>query len=89
LAAKGMTPERLRKGGGGLTNSGLCSVLIRRMALIEAREAVIRNLVPGRTRGDKGMELRPDTRLAVERAESDCDFFARRPLRAKEARATD
>jgi hypothetical protein len=39
----------LRRGGGGLTKPGLRGVLIRRMALVEAREAVIRDLVPERS----------------------------------------
>jgi hypothetical protein len=60
-----------------------------RMALVVARQAVIRDLVPGRSRGDEGVELRPDARLAVKRAEADRDFLAFRPLRAEQARAAD
>src|SRR5436309_1680169 len=59
------------------------------MALVVARETVIRDLVPGRPRGDEGVELRPDSRLAVEGAEANRDFLALRPLRAEETRAAD
>jgi hypothetical protein len=60
-----------------------------RMALVVARETVARELIPGRSRSDERVELRPDTRLAVERAEADRYFFALRPLRAEQARAAD
>jgi hypothetical protein len=59
------------------------------MALVVARETVIRDLIPRRPRGDKGVELWADTRLAVERAEADRDFIALWPLRTEQARAAD
>ena len=39
------------------------------MTLVVARKTVIRDFVPGCSRGDEGVELRPDARLAVERTE--------------------
>jgi hypothetical protein len=59
------------------------------MALVVAREAVIRDLIPGRPRRDEGAELRPDSRVGVERAEADRHFFALRPLRAEQAGTAD
>src|SRR5687768_7228502 len=58
-----------------------------RMALVVVREAVIRDLMPGRPRGDEGVELRADAGLAVERPKANRDFFALRPFRAEQARA--
>ena len=45
------------------------------MALVVVREAVIRDLIPGRPRGDEGVELRADAGLAIERPQADRDFF--------------
>src|SRR5829696_7310517 len=60
-----------------------------RMAFLVARQTVLRHLIPGRARGDEGVELRADAGLAVERTEADRNFFALRPLRAEQARAAD
>jgi plastocyanin len=59
------------------------------MALAVAREAVIRNLIPGCPRSDEGVELRADPGLAVKRPEADRDLFALRPLCTEQARAAD
>jgi hypothetical protein len=59
------------------------------MALVVARESVIRDLIPRSPRRDEGAELRPDTRVGVERAEADRHFFALRPLRAEQAGTAD
>ncbi len=59
------------------------------MALVVARETVIRDFIPGRSRGDEGAELRPDTRVGVERAKADRHFLALGPLRAEQAGAAD
>src|SRR5512132_9602 len=60
-----------------------------RMALVVVRQAVIRDVIPRRARGDEGVELRADAGLAVERPETDRYFFALRPLRTEQARAAD
>jgi hypothetical protein len=59
------------------------------MALVVARETVIRDFIPGRPRRDEGAELRPGTRVGVERAKADRDFFAFGPLCAEQAGAAD
>ena len=59
------------------------------MALVVARKTVIRDVIPGRSRRDEGVELRSDARVGIERAETDCDFLALRPLRAEQAGAAD
>ena len=59
------------------------------MSFVVTRQAVIRELVPNRARGDEGVELRTDLRFAVERAEADRDLVALRPLSAEEARSAD
>ena len=60
-----------------------------RVALVVPRKAVIRDLIPRRPRGDEGVELWPDPRLAVEGAETDRDFIALGPLRAEQTRAAN
>src|SRR4029450_2864546 len=60
-----------------------------RMAFLVARQTVIRDLIPGRPRGDEGVELRADAGPPRERPEADPNFFPRRPPRAKQARAAD
>src|SRR5436190_16950038 len=59
------------------------------MRLVVARQAVVRELLPGRARGDEEVELRMDSRVAVERPEADRDLVALRPLVAEQARAAD
>ena len=59
------------------------------MGLVVAREAVSRDVVPRRPRGDEVVELRADAGVAVERPEADRDLFALRPLGAEQARAAD
>jgi hypothetical protein len=59
------------------------------MGLVVAREAVIWDLIPGRPRGYEGVKLRSDTRVPVERAETDPYFLALRPLCSEQARAAD
>jgi hypothetical protein len=59
------------------------------MALVIARKTVIRDLIPGRPRPDEGAELRPDTRVGIERAEADRHFFAPWPFRAEQAGTAD
>jgi hypothetical protein len=59
------------------------------MALVVARKAVIWDVIPGRPRGNEGVELRADAGLAIERAEADRNFFALRPFRAEQTRAAD
>src|SRR5256885_6511506 len=54
-----------------------------------SRQAVLRELVPQRTRVDERVVLRPDLRIAVERAEADRDLVALGPVRAEERRAAD
>ncbi len=59
------------------------------MAFVVAREAIIRNFVPGRPRRDEGAKLGTDTRVGVERAKADRYFLALRPLRPEQAGAAD
>ena len=59
------------------------------MTFVVAREAVIRDLIPGRPRRHEGVELRPDTRVGVERAEADPYFLALGPLCSEQTRAAD
>src|SRR2546423_8626543 len=54
-----------------------------------SRQAVLRELVPQRTRVDERVVLRPDLRIAVERAEADRDLVALRPVRTEERGAAD
>src|SRR6266496_5347404 len=54
-----------------------------------SRQAVLRELVPRRTRVDERVVLRPDLRIAVERAEPDRDLVAFGPVRAEKRRAAD
>src|SRR4051794_10623898 len=57
--------------------------------LVVARQPVVRELLPGRLRGDERVERRPDPRVAVERAEPDPDLVALGPLVPEQARAAD
>lgn len=59
------------------------------MALVVARETVVRDLIPGRPPSDEVVKLRADTGVAVERAEADRYFVTLRPLRAEQAGAAD
>jgi hypothetical protein len=59
------------------------------MALVVTRKTIIRDLVPGRSRRGEGAELRPDTRVGVERAEADSYFLALWPLRSEQAGTAD
>ena len=59
------------------------------MALVEAREAVIHDLIPRGTRGAESVELRADAGIAVERPEADRDLVALWPFSAEQARAAD
>src|SRR5215213_7824630 len=52
-----------------------------------SRQAVLGELVPRRAGLDERVVLRPDLRIAVERAESDRDLVAVGPVAAEEARA--
>src|SRR5213593_2117942 len=54
-----------------------------------SRQAVVRELVPLGARVGEGVVLRPDLRIAVERAEPDRDLVALGPVGAEEARAAD
>src|SRR5438067_13295674 len=54
-----------------------------------SRQAVLRELVPRRTRVDEGVVLRPDLRVAVQRAEPDRDLLALGPVSPEERRAAD
>src|SRR5438094_6152193 len=54
-----------------------------------SRQAVLRELVPRRARVDERVVLRPDPRVAVQRAEPDRDLVAFWPVRAEERRAAD
>src|SRR3954447_1132728 len=54
-----------------------------------SRQAVVGEVVPRRAGIDEGVVLRPDLRIAVERAEPDRDLVAFGPVRAEERRAAD
>src|SRR5205823_1544378 len=54
-----------------------------------SRQAVLRELVPRRAGVDEGVVLRPDLRVAVQRAEPDRDLVTLGPVRAEERRAAD
>src|SRR5204863_3345858 len=54
-----------------------------------SRKAVVRQLVPRRARIDERVVLRPDLRVAVQRAESYRDLVPVRPVPAEDARAAD
>src|SRR2546430_2395046 len=54
-----------------------------------SRQAVLRELVPRRTRVDEGVVLRPDLRVAVQRAEPDRDLLPLGPVSPEERRAAD
>src|ERR671930_1693565 len=54
-----------------------------------SRQAVVGELVPRRAGIDERVVLRPDLRIAVERAEPDRDLVALRPVGAEERRAAD
>src|ERR1043166_2163808 len=54
-----------------------------------SRQAVVRKLVPRRSRVDERVVLRPNLRIAVERAEPDRDLLALGPECAEERRAAD
>src|SRR5437764_12354505 len=57
------------------------------MRLVVAGQAVVRELLPRRARGDEEVELRTDPRVAVERPEADRDLVTLRPLVPEQARA--
>jgi hypothetical protein len=59
------------------------------MALVVMRQAVIRDVIPRRPRGDERVEFRTDARVAVQRPESDSDFIPLGPLTAEQARAAN
>jgi len=56
------------------------------MVFVEAREAVVWDLIPGRPRSDEEVELRAYARVAVECAQANGDFVALGPLATEQTR---
>jgi hypothetical protein len=90
------SPHGLRKRRGSLLSNMRTQVRTSgpgrsgfRIRLVEARQTVVREFVPGRPRGDEQVELRTDARIAVQRPESDSDFIPLWPLTAEQARAAN
>src|SRR2546426_8160484 len=76
----------------GSSTARSASITSSRVGIRRSRvsgQAVLRELVPRRAGVDKGAVLRPDLRIAVQRAEPDRDLVAFGPVRAEERRAAD
>ena len=71
-----------------LADLRLGPLLLRRSIRIP-RQPVVRELLPVGAKVHEGVVLRPDLRVAVERAEPDRDLVPLRPVAAEEARSTD